>query len=294
MPIEGCILCGPGGTLKPLRISGDTLVYCEGCYQIFRSPRPSPEELQKFYEQDYHRMIDEKTIAHHRLNHFRSLLKRLSSLPRGRLLDIGCGYGHFLEMAKQDGWNVIGTEVNPELCGYVREKIGVEIFYGELKAASFPSEHFDLVTLWNVLAHIYDPFHELCEIHRILKPGGILFLRAANFTFNRAGVPILKVVDQWLKPKRPLMKRLSVFHNHCYTPSSLRSLLQRAGFIDIKIKNSHPTSGDPYAIFPSLGHFWVDVLKRTCFLPSEFLYYLSAGHLVFSPNMEILAIKEKE
>jgi SAM-dependent methyltransferase len=99
----------------------------------------------------------------------------------GRLLDIGCATGLFLNIIRQkDDWDVNGVEINSHAAKIARDQNGLEIFIGTLEEATYPDNYFDAVTLWDVLEHLHNPSLSLQEIRRILKPDGILVFRVPN------------------------------------------------------------------------------------------------------------------
>ena len=99
--------------------------------------------------------------------------------PGGRLLDLGCGSGDFLALAKQLGWQVRGLEPDPSAAAVVRAaEIPVEI--GTVDSADYPEGHFDAITLSHVLEHFLDPVAAISRIARWLKPGGTLVTITPN------------------------------------------------------------------------------------------------------------------
>lgn len=78
----------------------------------------------------------------------------------GRLLDVGSGYGIFLSLVKDLGWVVYGIELSENACQFARINFGLIVFCGDLKEASFPKDHFDVVILWNVLDHTTNPLEQ--------------------------------------------------------------------------------------------------------------------------------------
>ena len=90
-----------------------------------------------------------------RSQHFRRFLKG-AGRP-GKLLDVGCGYGFFLRLAQEAGWEAIGVDPDPQAVAYARSTLRVEALQGDLRDLDFADHSFDLVTLWNVLDYVPDP-----------------------------------------------------------------------------------------------------------------------------------------
>jgi len=132
--------------------------------------------------------------------------------PRGRLLDVGCQRGDFLEHMRQRAWGVQGVELSDA----VPTLPGLDIRRGSLSAASFPANSFDVVTLWSVIEHLPDPGEHLREVSRVLRPGGTLVLLTTNYESIPSG--LLKLEDV---PR----------HLVLFTRRTLRLMLARHGFL---------------------------------------------------------------
>ena len=96
-----------------------------------------------------------------------------------RLLDVGCSSGALLRVAKECGYDASGAEPARQAADTARA-LGFEVFPGFLQDARFPDNHFDVITLFEVIEHLLDPQELLVEILRILKPGGILLIGTGN------------------------------------------------------------------------------------------------------------------
>ena len=96
--------------------------------------------------------------------------------PPGKLLDFGCGWGFFLEVAKARGWQPYGLEPLPGHAAYARSTVGVTVIADTLRQDTFPEAAFDAITAFQVFEHLPDPRGELVKLHRILKPGGIIMI----------------------------------------------------------------------------------------------------------------------
>jgi SAM-dependent methyltransferase len=96
------------------------------------------------------------------------------------LLDVGCGFGAFLDAAKSVGWRVCGVEVALAPASIAARHH--DIFYGYLSDAPYEPNSFDVIRLNNVLEHVASPRALLREIRRLLRPGGLLFISTPNVT----------------------------------------------------------------------------------------------------------------
>lgn len=105
-------------------------------------------------------------------------LNFLNSLTPGRILDIGCGLGYLLSGLK-DGWEKYGVEVSRFAAKHA-SKWG-KIYVGELAQAKHSDDFFNIVVMHHVIEHMEDPISAIIEVHRVLKPGGILLLGTPDF-----------------------------------------------------------------------------------------------------------------
>jgi len=290
-----CMVCGDRRPVKRLKPFEGTLVKCEECGLIFRNPMPSDKTILDYYEKSYSDIFDEEKIKSHRQEIFLNFLKNaIRYKSRGRkLLDVGCGYGFFLNLAKERGWEVYGVELSKDACQFAQRKLGLNIFCGGLKEASFPSDYFDVVTLWNVLDHMTDPQQQLPEIKRILKNDGLLFLRLPNFLFQEKARRIGDAFDNLFFGHTNLSRKISVSHLYAFTPYSIVNLLENEEFTPFLIRNALPSKGNPYKIYPFFGEKLINWIKKSFFFSCEFLYHLSASKILWSPSMEVFAFKEE-
>lgn len=140
----------------------------------------------------------------------------------GRLLDIGCGYGFFLDAAKERGWEEYGCELGKNHFLFAA-KNHPRVFNRELADCRFPENFFDVITLYDVLEHLASPSAFIKIVHKILKPDGRLVISTPNFL-------------SW--PER-LMGRfwhcIIRMHLYYFTPKTVSRLLLENNFKIIKI-----------------------------------------------------------
>lgn len=176
--MQGCNLCG-STVWRTLEAVGDTRVVRCACGLVFVTPRPDRAAIHENYSEEYYRPWEEQGELRSKI--WERRMARLEALlPKpGRLLDVGCGTGVFLQLARQRGWEVAGTEFSDFACKNA-EAGGFPIVQGEVWEARFPENSFDAITCWHVLEHAADPRRLLEECHRIVRPGGWLFVATPN------------------------------------------------------------------------------------------------------------------
>jgi SAM-dependent methyltransferase len=211
------------------------------------------------------------------------------------LLDIGCGYGFFLKMAEERGWEAVGVDLDPKGIAYSKECLHVNALLGDLKDVRFPNSSFDLVTLWNVLDHIPDPLDLISEIHRVLKEDGYVFIRTPNSGWQYLSFRSAKILRRlgWGKVFDDQPYSTFIFHQTNFSAPTLRLLFNHSGFIPLSIKNSPPIPGDPYLGLGPAGELLVVLGKRAVHAAAQGLAFLSRGRWLIGPSLEAWGRREK-
>lgn len=279
-----CPVCGNGKADPVLRAGPRQMVRCGRCRLVYRSPRPSAEELSHAFAEDAAAAAATGRLDQRRGRNFRRFLDRWEG-PPGRLLDIGCGDGWFLRLARERGWETVGTDLSSEAVRQARERLGVDARCGELRSFRFPDRSFKLATLWNVLELVPDPVGFLQEIHRVLEPGGTLFIRTQNYNFQRLSF----LLTRWVPRQSPYLS--FIFHLTSFAPAPLRLLLRRTGFLPVRVTNSPPTWGDPYQAVGGAEPL-LTAAKVTIHGIVQALYAISGGRWILGPSLEAHARRE--
>lgn len=172
---------------------------------------------------------------------------RQGNLPEGtRFLDCGCGAGDYVfALIEQLGFDAHGIEFDADKvkAGNQHPLYGERILQGDLQSIKFDDQQWDAAMLNEVLEHVPNEQSVIREVHRVLKPGGILFVSSPNrwYPFESHGV-YWKGQDVKLSPWTPLIPYLPVklgrrffdYWARNYWPSELRALLSSAGFSIVK------------------------------------------------------------
>jgi len=164
-----------------------TLCKCEACKFIFTNPRPDQNNIGKYYQsKDYVSHTDKgNSIVNiiYKIVRQYTLKSKIAQINRfvknkGRLLDYGCGTGHFLKKAKDNGWESVGVEPNVEASRLAAESTGNNV-YQSIEGLDAENK-FDAITLFHVLEHIHELRPTLDYLLKKLKKRGTLFLAVPN------------------------------------------------------------------------------------------------------------------
>lgn len=153
------------------------VVECEDCSMMYTSPRPSMNDLFRYFYADHYVCYTKAGLADEIREQYlcKSRYKALKHLmpPRGRFLDVGCSYGYFLSfLNKNTDWDVYGCEPGKDMAAQAVSR-GLQVKARTLAQAGYPDCFFDMVYMSHVLEHVPDLRETVREIFRILKPGGL-------------------------------------------------------------------------------------------------------------------------
>lgn len=223
------------------------VLQCCDCGLVITNPRPTSESLGHFYpvgyspykpseprtrrsqwferlalrsEYGYQPRITnpfEMALAKLAKWRFHSPKQRHEWIPfraPGRLLDVGCGGGRFLEKMQYFGWKVTGIEYAADIAREVEHKTGIKVHVGTLPHPDLQSQSFDAVTIWHVLEHVPNPAQFARVAVNLLRPGGLLVIEVPNIasdSFEEFG-------EHWAHLELPR-------HFQHFSPETLSSIL---------------------------------------------------------------------
>ncbi len=199
---------------------------------------PMPQKIDT--EDDYSRLnLDfyEIYLKDFRHSQYRKDIKRILQYTKseGKILDIGCALGWFLEDAQKAGLQIYGVEPSYTQVEYARKSLpDAEIIEGEFSKDIFPDIKFDIITLWSVLEHMLSPVEELQKVHSKLKEGGLLAIRVPNYNSLLARLIIFAYKLSGGKIKEPVIAlyqtQFDYLHFYHFTVETLSSILEDTGF----------------------------------------------------------------
>ena len=220
-----CPLCG-GASHRPLfEKQGFTFVRCADCRLIFVNPQVREDVVLSEYRTAetndlwFDVLTSGRQLALDR-EKFTEILDLLEPYKgQGRLLDVGCSIGLFLDLARERGWRGTGIEFAPRALAFARDHYGLDVLDVPLDEAGFAPESFDAVGLLSVLEHTNEPRRMLGDVSRVLRPGGAVYVVVPNVESLAC---------------RVLHERARTFdgRNHLvyFSPSTLADLLDRCDF----------------------------------------------------------------
>ena len=207
-----------------------SVVRCRGCGLLRTDPRPTVGTIGFYYPEAYapHQPVAVLTGRGNgelgRLAH-RARVRlgdtRATSVPPtapGRLLEVGCGAGGFLQAMAARGWDVAGLELSARAAARARN-LGYPVHEGVVASFPPPAEPFDLVVAWMVLEHLHDPVGDLARLRSWTRPDGWLALSVPD----ASSLEFRLFRDRWFALQLP---------NHLwhFTPATLARLLERGGW----------------------------------------------------------------
>jgi 2-polyprenyl-3-methyl-5-hydroxy-6-metoxy-1,4-benzoquinol methylase len=209
---------------------GHEILRCPSCGLLFRGDLPVPEALPRIYGETYFRAPDDdlggRGYADYladETEHRRNARRRLRLLSRytspGRLLDVGCAAGFFLDQARRAGWVIAGIDISTPMTTWARDQLRLPVMTGRFMDAEPGDAPFDALTMWDYIEHVLDPRAELARAARLLRPSGILALSTGD-----AGSPIARISGKRWHLLTP------THHNFFFTRAQLARYLEDQGF----------------------------------------------------------------
>jgi SAM-dependent methyltransferase len=208
------------------------LVTCEDCGTVFQPVDVTREVLVSHYEYMGH-AADNITLTPLIERRLRRTLQKLTrphqmnAARRPRLLEVGCGGGLFLRVASDLGWEPYATEISSSCIALLEPWLGTRLYTGEFPDAPFEPGSFDLIVMAEVIEHLPAPAAYLRAAHRLLVPGGALFLTTPNYH----GASYRLWGDGW--------RVVADEHLNYFDRQSVKRLVESTGFSNTTIRTSN-------------------------------------------------------
>ena len=185
--------------------------------------------------------VDLRTIAKSRgLGFVRAHLGDSAAKPR--ILMVGCGDGLELKLARDAGFEVEGYDVDPDITAAVAAEHGVPVHHGAFEALDLGDGTLDAVWMDQVLEHPKNPADYLRTVHRLLRPGGVLYLGLPHIA-SFSNVVKTAMGRAGLKRRRRGAHYATRHHLTYFGARQLRRLLEERFDFDVVEQRGSPKPG---------------------------------------------------
>ena len=221
-----CNICGSDQTRLVFQKWSFGIVQCVECGLVYVNPRAFRIEADDYFEGPYLSTIEKDGQLDAGIGTlYGEIVYNLNNrVALGKLLDVGCAMGHFLEFSRRYGWEVEGVECSPYAARYAAERFQVKVHpVCVLKDAHLPHNYYNSCVLVEVIEHLPDPRETMTEVWRLLEPGGLVYITTPNFACYRS----LLLREDWHAV-------IPVGHLYYFDSDSLAKLLSSIGFAEVE------------------------------------------------------------
>lgn len=180
-----CTVCGSEKTRIKFAITSDRhVVRCFNCEVEFLFPQLGDEELKKLYSENYYLSwgvsgkVENESTKQMKIATFQLRLSLINKyVQSGKVLDVGCATGYFLEVAKEKKYEVFGVEFSEYSSQIAKQKFGNNnVFFGTLEQCSFEDKMFDVIAMSDLIEHVRIPQQTLSKAAALLKDNGVIMI----------------------------------------------------------------------------------------------------------------------
>jgi SAM-dependent methyltransferase len=232
VPSRPCPICGARAR------SGDAALEprplrCPACRLVYIDPLPAAALSPSSYGAAYYDPWQGTEEAARLVLWRRRLMQVLARDASGTLLDVGCGDGLFLRVARDAGLAVEGIEFSPEGARRAALRLGRPVAVGDLSRDRVLHGPFDVITLWHVLEHLPEPAAMLAAVRARLRPGGLLVVAVPNLD----NLPLRLAYRLARGRPLPLYEEgAREPHLTHFSAATLSGALQRHGFVAVEVR----------------------------------------------------------
>jgi 2-polyprenyl-3-methyl-5-hydroxy-6-metoxy-1,4-benzoquinol methylase len=216
-----CIICGD--KLEPWKKAG--LLFCKNCYFVTTDLDMGDDELRKLYSaeyfngQEYSDYLGDKKLIQKNCHNKLKTLKKYISAPYNekKLFEIGCAYGFFLDVARNEFTGVKGIDISNDAIRFARENLKLDVISGDY--LSIPATKADIFCLWDTVEHLKNPELFIEKISKEVNDGGLIALSTGDISSINAKL----WGPNWRQIHPPT-------HLHYFSRRALTKLLTNYGF----------------------------------------------------------------
>lgn len=233
-----CLFCGNAKFKHFDSVENWNIEKCGKCGYTFTNPRPTLEELPKFYdfnyfkdERHYKKFFNEDGSLRQDSDDYYNRIKIIESCvtKRGKILELGAAYGDFLVKLRDRGWETFGIEISEDAVKIAQEKNNINIYNGTLETFE-TNEKFDVICMFQTLEHLANPKYIIEKSYQLLNLGGIIVIE----------VPNVKAFDLKINKERKILSYDLPRHLSHFSPTFLQKRLHETKFTIISIDRYYP------------------------------------------------------
>lgn len=254
--LSKCPACGNGAHHRLLTIYGFDYHECDGCGSAFVCNPPPDEALSAAYRSDYYTKANKVLYANDSIIDYRvaqvftpkvEFAIEHSSPSKKTWLDIGCGVGEALSVAKGKGFEVLGLEPNVMEAEYAAERFGIDVRQDYISKDTVTKYRgqYGVISMFSVLEHVPDPNQILSDVSAIQVAGDALVIEVPHF-------PSISTMSQMTFPNHINRMMHPPLHLFLFSLRGLEGMLKRHGY---KIKAAWLFGQDVYEMISTLGLF---------------------------------------
>jgi 2-polyprenyl-3-methyl-5-hydroxy-6-metoxy-1,4-benzoquinol methylase len=246
-----CPVCGAPASRLRYAITRFRIYDCEQCGLVYLWPQIDDDEVRQLFERlytegegsvpelaTYYDFTYTDTPDNPLVRVYERWLDALErERPPGHLLDIGCGTGLFLAVARRRGWQPYGVDDCGAATSHARDHFGLEVWDGQF--TDFVAQkglRFDAITMWDIIEHTRAPVALLAAARDVLAPGGVIGISTPNQRSILDVVAGLLYRASFGRITRPLEKFYIEQHFLYFSPDTLRDALGRASLSAVRLE----------------------------------------------------------
>ncbi len=247
-----CPLCDRDNAEKIFIKHGFTHVMCNECTMVYVNPALSDEKSQEVYANAVHtdeyleilKSENQRKFDEIKFNYGLDIASRF--IPNGKVLDVGCSIGVFLQVAQKRDWQANGLEFNKKAYEYALGN-NLNVDYKPLDASKFRDIKFDLITMWDLLEHVVNPRELLSTVYNHLSGNGALLVLTPNINSLAARImhEHCNVFEGWahvsLFSDDTLMR---ILDESGYRVVHLETIISEINVLNNFLSYKHPYQGD--------------------------------------------------
>ncbi len=272
-----CRACGSAKLTLRYKIQGYEILYCLRCSSMTTACNMEVTDAKDFYAFEYFHGGDYEnypsTEYTSKRNFSRFVHRMLPYQPSGRLLEIGCAYGYFLDIAEKY-WRVSGIDISWDAIKACRDRFGNSVHFGDLLAVDLPDSHYDWIVGWDTIEHLDRPRAYVERCFTLQRSGGYLALTTGDISALFARI----AGQRWRLLTPPS-------HLTFFSKQGMQTMLQSLGYEIVTIGTIGYDRNLDFTLYRLLGkqRYEKVVNKSTTF--QRFLqqrsFYIDLGDIMF-------------